>query len=180
MNRMSRLSSFAMLLVFWLNGASAQEVADDNSGEIDEQKLKQIETLLKQSGQSNEATAQQFIDLFLGQMTVMLQQANPNLDPRAIELVEEEIVDVIGEKFLTEGAMLTIAAPLYDQYFSLSELEQMIAFNESELGQKILKVMPLITAESMQAGAELGRSLGPEIARRIEDRFKEEGIELLN
>ncbi|MEO0438671.1 MAG: DUF2059 domain-containing protein [Pseudomonadota bacterium] len=180
MSRESRLISFAMLLVFWLNGALAQEVADDNSGEIDEQKLKQIETLLKQSGQSNEATAQQFIDLFLGQMTVMLRQANPNLDARAIELVEEEIVEVVAEKFLTEGAMLTIAAPLYDRYFSVDELEQMIAFNDSELGQKILRVMPFITQESMQAGAQLGQSLGPEIARRIEERLKEEGIELIN
>ena len=64
-----------------------------------------------------------------------------------------------------------------DKHFTDNELKQMIEFNKTELGQKIIRVMPQITQEGMQAGRLLGQSLGPEIQQRIAARFQSEGIQ---
>ncbi len=66
--------------------------------------------------------------------------------------------------------------PIYDKHFTSAELKKIIAYNNSVLGQKIIKVMPLIAQEGMKQGQEFGRSLGPIIQKRLTARFKKEGI----
>jgi hypothetical protein len=39
--------------------------------------------------------------------------------------------------------------PVYDQYFTAQDLQELIAFYESPLGQKVLKTAPLILKDSM-------------------------------
>lgn len=52
----------------------------------------------------------------------------------------------------------------------------MVEFNNTEFGKKIIRVMPKITQEGMQAGQQFGQTLGPKIQQRIVARFQKEGI----
>ena len=52
----------------------------------------------------------------------------------------------------------------------------MIDLNNTELGKKMLKVLPLISEEAMQAGQQFGLGLAPKIQERIMSRFQKEGI----
>lgn len=53
--------------------------------------------------------------------------------------------------------MVDAVVPIYQKHLTKSDLEAVIAFYSSPPGQKILKELPQIMAEAMQAGGEIGR-----------------------
>ncbi|MEP5764967.1 MAG: DUF2059 domain-containing protein [Halieaceae bacterium] len=136
-----------------------------------------VERLLDQTGQSAATIGQQYADLFIQQLTMILKQGNPNIDPRAFNILQEEVRTVIQEEFVNNSRLSDVMYPIYTAHFSTEDLQQMIAFNETRLGKKLIKVMPLVTQESMVAGQEFGEMLGPMIQDRLVKRFEEEGIQ---
>lgn len=146
------------------------------SGAISAEKKALIDTLLEQSGQSAIAMGKQFSDLFMVQMTDMLKKAKPDIDPRAFVILGEEVTAVINEKIVADGVLNNMMYPIYSRHFNEAELREMIAFNDTVLGRKIIRVLPEISQESLRAGQQMGAGMGPEIERRILERFRKEGI----
>lgn len=144
--------------------------------QLTEEKKNLIDTLLEQTGQSAIDMGTQFSNAFIQQMTMILKRANPNIDPKAIVILEEEITAIIHEEIVASNALSKMAYPIYDKHFSSDELRQMIELNNTALGKKMIQVMPIITQEGMQAGQILGQSLGPKIQQRVADRLEKEGI----
>ena len=75
----------------------------------------------------------------------------------------EKLVELFFEKFhakLDLQKLLDLAIPMYDKYFSDEELKGLIAFYQTPLGQKALKVMPQLSAELVEAGSKMGEDLG--------------------
>jgi hypothetical protein len=71
--------------------------------------------------------------------------------------------DSFWDAFLAEikpGEMTDLIVPVYSRHFTLDEIEQLIAFNKTPLGQKVIATMPVVMKESMAAGQEWGRELG--------------------
>ncbi len=64
--------------------------------------------------------------------------------------------------------MIDLILPIYSKHFTLEELEQLIAFNRTPLGQKVIAEMPMVMKESMSAGQEWGRQLGERAYRKAE------------
>ena len=64
-----------------------------------------------------------------------------------------------------------LAALIYAKHLTVDEMQQLQAFYESPIGQKVLQAMPAILQESVVAGQEWGR----EVAARILRRLKEQG-----
>ena len=147
------------------------------ASEIDKDKKALIATLLEQTGQSAIAMGKQFSKAFIQQMKMVLKKAKPDIDPKAFDILEEEINAIINEEVVVNGVLSGMMYPIYDKYFTNAELKQMIEINKTELGRKMLRVMPLITQESMQAGQQFGQSLGPKIKQRLAARFREAGIQ---
>ena len=137
-----------------------------------------IDELLVQTGQSAKDTGKLFSNVFIEQMTTALKQAKPNIDPKAFDVIEQEVKLIIDEALLNDNIMADILYPIYSSRFSEEELKELIAFYKTPLGKQLLQNMPAITQEAMQAGQKFGQSLGPKIQERILARFKSEGIEL--
>lgn len=152
---------------------SAQVHAND----IDPVKKKLIDELLEQTGQSAAAVGMQFSQMFNQQVAAMLRQSNPDIPPRALLIAEEEVNAVITEEFEIQGSFLQAIYPIYSRHFTADELRLLIEFNNTDLGKKLLRAMPQITQEGMQAGQAIGQRIGPEIQRRILLRYEDEGIE---
>jgi hypothetical protein len=57
--------------------------------------------------------------------------------------------------------------PIYSQRFDLTELEQLLAFYKTPLGQRLLAVQPAIIQDSAQAGQAWGARLGKEIGEQL-------------
>lgn len=96
---------------------------------------------------------------------------------RLLSIVQVEMQDCMNEQ-IQSGKFFDIFVPIYDKYFSHEEIKELILFYRTDLGKKMVRVLPSLTDESMIAGQKWGESLVPTAMERIEKRFKEEGYDL--
>ncbi len=65
---------------------------------------------------------------------------------------------------------IDMLVPVYDAHFTKEQLEQLLAFYQSPLGQYLAKVQPEIAMQSSQIGqqwgAQLGAAVGQDLAKR--------------
>ena len=66
--------------------------------------------------------------------------------------------------------------PLYDKYFTVDELKDLIAFYKSSTGDKFIKIAPALMQEAMQKSSEL---LNPNIIQLVNEILREEKDRLL-
>ncbi len=146
--------------------------------EVPFEKKALIDQLLTQTGQTTISVSKQFSTIFIQQMTMLLRQSQPDIDPKAYDYMSEEVISIFDDEIKINGGFFDLIYPIYNKHFSNQELEEIIAFNNTALGKKMNKVLPQITQEAMLAGQEFGKSLGPKIKGRVLARFEQEGIEI--
>lgn len=82
------------------------------------------------------------------------------------DFATEIVAAVTPEKF-TE-----LVVPVYDRHLSEEDLDGLIAYYQSPLGQKMAKLLPQITTECREAGekwgGELGKDIGMKIVRKVQ------------
>ena len=66
------------------------------------------------------------------------------------------------------GEFVELLVPVYDRFFSVDELRNLLGFYQSPLGRRLLEVQPDLTREAMLAGQAWGRGLGAEVGRELE------------
>lgn len=91
---------------------------------------------------------------------------------------EEELIRVIGEvtkEVVVEEfpSLEKEFIPIYDEFFTLEDIEALIAFYKSPAGQKFIDVTPAFTKRSMELGQEWGAGLAP----KMEMKLIEKGID---
>lgn len=62
-----------------------------------------------------------------------------------------------------------LVVPVYARHFTVDEMESMIEFYRTPVGQKLVSKLPAITAESMAVGRRWGMELGIQIARKLKE-----------
>jgi uncharacterized protein len=82
--------------------------------------------------------------------------------PRAQDDFEKEFLAALDIKELVD-----LVVPIYDRQLSEEDVDGLLAFYRSFVGQRVLKALPAITAESAKVGGEWGQSLGRKIGERI-------------
>ena len=120
----------------------------------------------------------QFSKMINAQLTKILATNNPNIPKEKYIIIEQVVNSVIENNVKSENGLLKYLLPIYDKYFTNEDLENLLAFYQSDAGKKILKAMPNIMQESMVVGQEWGRSLGPVLIERLKTKFKSEGYDL--
>ena len=144
--------------------------------ELDQQKKQAIDELLAVTGASK--IGEMFGNAFIDQMTAILKQSNPDVDPRAFDIVRDEVTTIMREEMVDKKALNEISYPVYHKYLTLADINQLIEFYKSPIGQKVIDVMPRISAEAMEGGQQLANSIAPIIQERLQKRFEKEGISL--
>jgi len=136
----------SLLLAGLLQGAFAQTTAKD----------KKIKELLELTGAGKLGVqmAQQLFSTFQAQY--------PDVPAAFWEKMQAEIS--------AEG-IIDLTLPIYGKYYSEEELNQLLKFYKTPLGQKVISVTPQIVQESMQAG----RIWGQQLAEKIINELKENG-----
>ncbi|HEY5762958.1 MAG TPA: DUF2059 domain-containing protein [Rhodocyclaceae bacterium] len=169
MNSVLRLAGLALIVL--ASGAL-------RAAEIDPGKRALIDRLMEQTGQSAAVVGKQYADLFVREIDELLKQANPGVNPRVFDIMREEVGLTIEDELGGHGTFMDTMYPVYDLHFTADELRQMIAFNSTPLGQKMLRVLPQVTQEGMAAGQTWGRTLGIKVYGRVVIRLLEEGVRL--
>jgi len=86
--------------------------------------------------------------------------------PAAQDDFEKEFLAAINTKEL-----VNLIVPIYDRHFSEQDVDDMLAFYRSPVGQHFIKALPQVTAESQKAGEEWGKGLGMKVGRKIGERL---------
>lgn len=159
------LFSAVLLATAALGPASAQEISAAKKTEID--KLLQLTHALQ--------LGQQMSSAIVKQITNQLHVTRPDIPQKALDVIPEEVDSIIAENM---PAFKKIVIGIYARHFTLKDLKGLNRFYSSDLGRKVVGQMPAVLQESVLAGQQWGRSLAPEIQRRLRARFKQENVAL--
>lgn len=65
---------------------------------------------------------------------------------------------------------------IYARYFTLEDIEGLIEFNETPIGIKANRIMPILMQESINAAQQWSEEVGPIMSDRVMKRLKAEGV----
>ncbi|HTR46642.1 MAG TPA: DUF2059 domain-containing protein [Verrucomicrobiae bacterium] len=85
-------------------------------------------------------------------------------------------MDAFSQKFAatSPGTSVTDAmVPIYSKAFSMEDIQGLIAFYESPLGQRVVKTLPEVVQQSQEAGMEIEQVSAMKILRSMTDQYPE-------
>jgi hypothetical protein len=94
----------------------------------------------------------------------LLSQMRP-----AYPQVPESLWAEIGES-LDPAEFTGLAIPIYDQHFTMEELQALIDFYTTPVGKQIVKKMPVVAYESNVMGQQWGETKALEIVQRLAEQ----------
>lgn len=111
-----------------------------------------IRSLLNETGSGK--LAMQMLDIMIPQMQKMFPQVPTEVWQEFKGKIDvEEFIDLI--------------VPIYKDHYSEDEIQQLIEFYKTPMGQKIVKEAPAIQQESYAAGQEWGRSIAEDMIQSL-------------
>lgn len=142
--------------------------------ELTDAKRNDIKRLMEMTGSTN--IAKQFATAISQQMFRTLKSARPDIPERALVIIDRELISLFSEKLTAPGGLVDQVTPVYDRYFTHSEIQDLIAFYQTPTGKKAIQVLPRIVSDSMLAGQRWGQSLNPEIQKRVMEALRKDGL----
>ena len=143
---------------------------------ISDSKKVLIDILLEQSGQSPKEISKQFSGALINQMSTSMKRARPDIDPKAFKIVEEVVKSQVNDEIVNKKISSHMMYPIYDKSFTENDLKQIIKFNKTKLGQKLLKAKPIIGEERMRVAQVFGKKLVLNIQNGVAEKLKAAGI----
>ncbi len=144
--------------------APVRAPASPPAQKIDSAKEAAIRKLFETQGAAG--LAQQIMSGMMGSMRPLLTSSLPPGEYR------EKLVDLFIQKFQSKvkaEQIIDLAVPIYDKYFSREEIEGLIQFYQTPLGQKTLSVLPNVMTEVQTDARKLGEKLGRESMLEVLD-----------
>ena len=135
-----------------------------------------IEKLMRITGPPD--VTKQMSNFFIRQMSQTIKASRPDLPAKTYRILGEEINKVIEEQMTAKGGFLDMVIPIYAKHFNHKDIKGLLRFYQTDLGEKTIKIWPLILQESMSLAQDWSKSLGPLIQKNVNSRFKKEGIDL--
>lgn len=109
-------------------------------------------------------------------MTNAMHQTNPNLPPDMGEIIAKVVNDIMLPLL---PQMEAATEKVYADNLTNEEVAGAIAFYKTPVGQSLLKKMPVLTAQGMQAGQAMMQQHLPEIQQRLVQEIQQRHPELL-
>lgn len=140
------------------SASSASQTPSANKDEL-------VHTLVQLTdvAQLRDVFSQQFID----RVSSAMEMFGGTLDARTMTAVRQQTRAVVSERITDGDALYSVLAPIYEKHFNLIELNQLVTFYQSPLGQKLVRISPELLTESLDLGQQWGLSLVPEIVSRV-------------
>lgn len=85
-----------------------------------------------------------------------------------------DIPGVFWDRFLVRakeeiGELLAMLVPVYEEAFSLEDLQGLVAFYRSPVGRRLMAAQPTLVQASMEVGERWGARLGAEVGEEIQN-----------
>jgi len=112
------------------------------------------------------------MDAMLKQMHQLVKEqlkkqpgTTPEQEERAMKMADSVI------KNLPIDEMFDAMIPVYQRHFTKGNIDDLLAFYATPTGQKLIKELPAITTEAMQAAIPITQKMMADATRRIEDQL---------
>ena len=102
-----------------------------------------------------------------------MRMSNPGIPEPAIQLIEQETVAFFQE---IAPDIMNKMIPIYAQFFTHEEIKQLIAFNDTEIGKKTIRIRPLLRQQLLEISYQYMDGAIPELMQRITRRLESEGF----
>jgi|SRR5215469_12663678 len=116
------------------------------------------------------------MDSVLKQQRAMIHEAlkkrDPNVSEDELKHLDQFMSDVMKDTPINE--LLDDMIPVYQKHLTRADVNAMDAFYASPTGQKILREMPAMTAESMQAANPHMQAMMEKVMNRTEQEVEQE------
>ena len=60
--------------------------------------------------------------------------------------------------------------PIYDKYYTESDIDQLIVFYNSPIGKKMIATMPQVMSECLTAGQAWGKQIGEKVIAKLKEK----------
>ena len=117
-------------------------------------------------------------DQFKSIIPVLMQQLRPAIvqGRPEVERDYDTMVPVMLEIFNTRsGEMIEAVAAIYARNFTVDEMQQVISFYRTPVGQKLLDKLPAIFQESLAIGTKFGQAVASELQNRLIEELRKRG-----
>lgn len=101
-------------------------------------------------------------------MEMKAANLSPKDQARLNRFTDETFDDLFKDVSIDE--LVAVSIPIYQKHLTKADLDGLIAFYSSPTGQKLLKEMPTMTQEAMEAGAQLMQPKLAGIMERLDQR----------
>jgi len=92
----------------------------------------------------------------------------PNPTPKQLEALNGMVEDMMADMPLDE--MVEAMVPIYRRHLSRTDVDEVIRFYSSAVGQKLLREQPQMIQEGMQAGVEIQQKRMDQMLAKIRER----------
>jgi len=148
--------------------SSPPKSATQAPADIDPQKDARIRELMDVTGAKN--MGQQLIEAGMEQFRSSVLDSQPD-NPRAKQFVDAFVVRF--QKHFDADSLNERVIPIYDKYLTTEDLQGLLDYYRSPLGQRMLKVLPEVTRESQEVGFALGKKAAQETMDELKTDFPE-------
>lgn len=73
-------------------------------------------------------------------------------------------------KEFNSDVLINMIIPIYDKFYSESDIKELTEFYQSPLGKKMIATMPQIAQESMQVGQAWGKEIGEKVFANLKEK----------
>ena len=94
----------------------------------------------------------------------MMKHTYSNVPDEFWKNFEEQLSEKANTQFLD------IYVSIYHRYLTISDLKKITAFYESPVGKKLAESTPVMTAEAMEAGQQIGMGIAKEIMANLKEK----------
>lgn len=102
----------------------------------------------------------------VNQMIDIYKQQFPDIPAEYWQIVREEVNNISLSELIEK------LAPVYARYLTLEDLDGVIAFYKSPVGRKLSESTPMISAESVQIGAQWGMEIGKTLEAKLRAKIE--------
>jgi uncharacterized protein len=152
----------AVCLAFAKAGATQQSPADAPATREDVQKYLEVMHSREMMAQMVEAMSKPMHQMIHDQYAKDKDKLPADFEARINKMMDESM------KAFPWDEMMQSMVPVYQKHFTKGDLDALIAFYESPTGQKVLRELPAITAEAMQAMTPMLRKQMETMTERVQ------------
>jgi|SRR5215470_7145293 len=111
------------------------------------------------------------LPLIMQQLKPAIVQGRPEVE-RDFDAMVPIMLEIANTR---SAAMIEEVAGVYARNFSAGEMQQLIAFYRTPVGQKFLEKTPVVMKESMAVGQKFGQSIAGELRARMIEELRKRG-----